>query len=136
MRFARIIMVGGLIMLILFSQAEASDDKTKSYHAGLFHPNGLDIAGYSVEEKIDDGIYRYYTFGVPTGASIGYNYYNNFKGNGLTATVGIGIGILFTTSLAYQLHLDRENYFKIGAGYTANIAYEGIFPVLSYERRF
>jgi hypothetical protein len=125
-----------LIMLILCNQVQAADDATRSYHGGFFHPNGLDLVGYSVEKKISEGIYRYYTFGIPSGAAIGYNYYSDFRGNGLNATIGVGIGVLFTTSLAYQFHLDKENYFKIGAGYTANVGYEGVFPVLSYEQRF
>jgi hypothetical protein len=136
MRHEKITRLLVLTMLVLCTQVQASDDETKSYHGGLFHPNGLDVFGYSVEKKISDGIYRYYTFGIPSGAAIGYNYYSDFKGSGLTATVGIGLGVLFTTSLAYQFHLDKENYFKIGAGYTANVGYEGAFPVLSYEQRF
>lgn len=136
MWLARTITVASLMMFVLCFPVEAADDKTKSYHYGLFHPNGLGIFGYSVEKKIDDRIYRYYTFGLPSGASIGYSYYSNFNGDGLTATIGIGIGIVFNTSIAYQFHLGREKYVKVGAGYTTNISYTGMFPVLSYEQRF
>lgn len=136
MNIARLLQNIGILLLLLYGQAHATEEKIRSYHYGFFHPSGMDIIGYSVEKEITDGLYRYYTFGLPSGAAIGINYYANYAGNGLTATAGIGIGILFDAALAYQYYLKKNDYLKIGAGYTHNIGYNGIFPVLAYERRF
>ena len=125
-----------IIIMLLCEPAVASDEKISSYHYGLFHPNGVDIFGYSVEEKISEGVYRFYTFGIPSFAAIGVNYYKNYAGNGITTTASVGLGTLFSASVAYQFKVSANDYFKLGAGYTSNIAYNGFFPVLSYEQRF
>ena len=114
----------------------ASDEKMSSYHYGLFHPNGIDIFGYSVEEKISKNTYKYISYGIPSFAAIGVNYYQNYTGNGFTTSAGVGLGTLFNASVVYQIHASGDNYFKLGAGFTSNIAYNGFFPVLSYEQRF
>ena len=126
-----------ILLTILFcSQAIASDEETASYHFGFIHPNGLDMAGYSVEKKISEHTYKFYTFGIPSFAAIGVSYYHNYSDNGMTATASLGLGTLFSASVAYQFKVDRNIYFKLGASYTSNIAYNGFFPVLSYEQRF
>ena len=129
-------LVSIITILLWCGQAVASDEKMSSYHYGLFHPNGVDIFGYSVEEKLSEGVYKYYTFGVPSFAAIGINYYKNYSGNGIAASAGVGLGTLFNASLAYQFKVSANDYFKLGAGYTSNIAYNGFFSVLSYEQRF
>lgn len=129
-------LTGIIIILLLCGQAVASNETIASFHYGVFHPNGLDIFGYSVEEKIAEGIYKFYTFGVPSFTAIGITYYQNYAGNGITTTASVGLGTLFNASAAYQFKINATNYFKIGAGFTSNIAYNGFFPVLSYEQRF
>ena len=127
-----------IICLLLFTsgQVVASEEGMASYHYGLFHPSGIDIFGYSVEEKISENTYKYYSFGIPSFAAIGVNYYENYTGNGITTSAGVGLGTLFNVSVAYQFHTSADNYFKLGAGFTSNIAYNGFFSVLSYEQRF
>ena len=126
------------VILILFASVQvcSSDDGMSSYHYGLFHPNGLDVYGYSVETKISEGIYRFYSLGIPSGAAIGISYYQNYEGDGISATASAGLATLFAFTLAYQIHLDGNNYIKLGAGYTENLVYAGPFSVISYEQRF
>lgn len=124
------------ILLLLCGHVMASEERVSSYHYGIFHPNGIDVFGYSVEEKISANTYKYYSYGIPSFAAIGVNYYQNYTGSGITTSAGIGLGTLFNVSVAYQIRASSENYFKIGAGFTSNIAYNGFFPVISYEQRF
>jgi hypothetical protein len=109
--------------------------KVSSLHTGLFHPNGVNAVGYSVEQQTRQGLYWFYTMGFPSLAAIGLSYYDNHGDAGLFATGGIGIGSILYGSLGYQWTLGNRQYIKAGAGLTAGIAYEGPFPVLSYERR-
>jgi hypothetical protein len=102
----------------------------------LLHPNGVDVFGYSSEKRINDTLYRFYTFGLPSIAAIGMNYYANGHGrNGLNATIGAGIGSVVYVSLSYHWQLDATSNFKLGAGYTAGVAYSGVYPVIAYEHR-
>ena len=136
MHHTRNTLIGYILMLLFCNQAGASGNDIESPHYGIFHPNGLDLIGYSVEKELAKGIYRYYTFGFPSFAAVGLNYYGNYAGNGLTSTIGIGLGAILHLSLAYQFHIDRRDYIKIGAGYTDNLVYAGFYPVISYEQRF
>ena len=110
--------------------------KVASYHGGLFHPNGVDLGGYSVEKGTPEGFHWFYTLGFPSVAAAGLSYYDDYAGNGKVATVGIGIGFAAFASYSYQWHLGDRQYLKAGLGLTSGIAYSGVFPVLSYERRF
>jgi len=125
-----------LVLFFALTTVAAADDEVRSYHVGVLHPNGVDVAGYSVEKPIGDRLYRFYTFGFPSLAAAGLSYYANYRGNGLTGTVGVGIGSVLYASLAYQWRLEDKAYLKLGAGGTAGVAYSGAYPVLSYERRF
>lgn len=130
------------ICLIVFFHAntvlaeDMNDVDGKSFHLGLMHPNGVDVAGYSVEKKLSNNTYSFYNFGFPSLAAIGFTYYEEHKGNGFTATAGIGIGFVMYGSVAYQWKIEQQNYFKFGAGLATGIAYSGVFPVMSYEHRF
>jgi len=108
----------------------------QSFHLGLMHPNGVDMAGYSVERKFSNDIYRFYNFGFPSLAAIGFTYYEKHKGNGFTATAGVGIGFVMYGSVAYQWKVEQQHYLKFGAGLATGVAYSGAFPVMSYEYRF
>lgn len=110
--------------------------KVTSYHGGLFHPNGVDLGGYSVEKGTPEGFHWFYTLGFPSFAAAGLSYYDDYAGNGKVATVGIGIGFAAFGSYSYQWHLGDHQYLKAGLGLTSGVAYSGVFPVLSYERRF
>jgi hypothetical protein len=113
---------------------EVTDEQ--SFHLGLMHPNGVDVAGYSVEKKFSNNIYSFYNFGLPSLAAIGFTYYEEHKGNGFTATAGVGIGFVMYGSVAYQWKIEQQHYLKFGAGLAAGVAYSGVFPVMSYEYRF
>jgi hypothetical protein len=108
----------------------------RSYHLGLMYPNGVDFVGYTVEDKIKNNLYRFYTFGFPSIAAIGVTYCDNHEGNGLAATFGVGIGSVMYGSIAYQLQIKETHFVKLGAGLTTGIVYNGVYPVLSYEHRF
>jgi len=105
-------------------------------HFGLLYPNGVDVVGYTVESKLTDYFYRYYTFGFPALAAVGLSYYGSYWGNGFTAAIGVGIGSILNGALAYQWQMDKSRYLKLGAGMTVGVAYGGVYPVLSYEYRF
>ena len=105
-------------------------------HFGLLYPNGVDVVGYSVEKRISANVYRFYTFGIPSLAAVGLSYYGSYGGDGLTSTLGVGIGSVLYGSLAYQWQMDKSRYWKLGAGVTFGVAYGGVYPVLSYEYRF
>jgi len=110
----------------------------KSYHLGVLYPAGADIAGYTVEHKIKDKLYRFYTFGFPAVASVGLAYYENYEGNGFVTSAGVGLGYLSMVhgSVAYQWKVEETDYLKLGAGFATSLVYNGAFPVLSYEHRF
>lgn len=113
----------------------AEEAKTASGHAGFLYPNGVDVAGYTAETRIDDHLYRFYTFGVPSFAAVGICYYENYSGNGAAAALGVGIGSIAYASLAYQWKAGQHDYFKLGLGVTTGVAYSGAYPALSYEHR-
>jgi hypothetical protein len=121
-----------------FACACADEGNMRSYHLGFMYPNGADVAGYTVEDRIKDNIYRFYTFGLPSIASIGVTYYENYEGNGLAASCGVGLGVLSMIhgSLAYQWQVKETDYVKLGVGLATSLVYNGAFPVVSYEHRF
>lgn len=133
---ARTIIMTWLLLLMSTMEASAADTRYKSFHFGFMDPNGVDLVGYTVEKPITVNVYRFYTFGIPSLAAIGLSYYDDYHGNGLTSTVGVGIGSVLYGSIAFQLRLAKMQYLKIGAGLTAGIAYSGAYPVLAYEKRF
>ncbi len=103
---------------------------------GFLYPNGVDVVGYTVEKRIGNDFYGFYTFGFPSLAAAGLSYYSDFEGSGLSGTIGIGIGFVLYGSLAYQWKISGMHYIKTGAGYATGIVYTGVYPVLSYEYRF
>lgn len=118
------------------NDSQASAIESESYHFGFLHPDGVDIIGYSREKQISDSIYRFYTFGFPALAAIGINYYNNYTDHGINANIGVGIGSVAYASLNYRWVLSHNGRIQLGAGYTTGIAYNGWYPVLSYESHF
>jgi hypothetical protein len=128
--------------LILFCYAavavaeEMDATSVQSFHLGLVHPAGVDVVGYSVEKKFSNGLYSFYTFGFPALAAMGFTYYEQYGGNGLTATAGVGIGFILYGSAAYQWRIGQQHFLKFGAGLGTGVSYNGAFPVLSYEYRF
>lgn len=125
-----------LLIIPSYVNALAGEGKTESFHLGALYPNGVDVAGYTVEKEISNNAYLFYTFGLPSVAALGISYYNNYNGDGFTGTVGVGIGSAAYGSLAYQWKLKERDFLKLGAGVTAGIAYSGLYPVLSFEHRF
>ena len=130
----------GIIAVLLLASsafARGADEEIESLHFGFLDPKGVDVFGYSSEKRLNNNVYRFYTFGLPSIAAIGINYYANGYGqNGVNATIGAGIGSVAYVSLAYGWKLDATSNLKLGAGYTAGIAYSGAYPVLSYEHKF
>jgi hypothetical protein len=124
--------------LIPFACANAEEDNLRSYHLGIFYPNGADIAGYTVEKHIKNNFYSFYTFGFPAIASIGATYYDKYEDNGLAASFGVGLGYLSMIhgSIFYQWKFEKSDYIKLGAGLATTLVYNGAFPVISYEHRF
>jgi len=128
-----------LMMLCCSSLACAAEDeaaRVSSAHLGFVHPEGVDLAGYSVEEKFSRNVYSFYTFGIPSFAAMGLSYYEQYNGDGFTATAGVGIGFVLYGSAAYQWRTGQRDYFKFGVGLGAGVAYSGALPILSYEHRF
>jgi len=131
--------IGMIAFLVVASSAFArsADKEIESLHIGFLDPKGVDLFGYSNEKLINDNVFRFYTFGLPSIAAIGINYYaNGYSRNGFNATIGAGIGSVAYVSLSYQWKLDATSNLKLGAGYTAGVAYSGAYPVLSYEYQF
>lgn len=130
----------GMLLLLLadMAQAATSGISASSIHAGFLYPNGVDIAGYTVETKLAgyEKLYRYYTFGLPALAATGIAHYQDFNGNGLMVSAGVGIGFVLQASAAYQWQMQRNQFVKLGAGWAAGIAYSGFYPAMSYELRF
>jgi len=94
------------------------------------------MAAYSVEKRISTNVFRFYTFVIPSLAAVGISYYRNYGGDGLTSTVGVGIGTVLYGSVAHQWQMVKSRYLKQGAGVTSGVAYSGVYPVLQYEYRF
>jgi hypothetical protein len=113
-----------------------SQDRITSVHGGFLYPNGVDVAGYTVEHTISHGFYKYYTFGIPSFAAAGISYNKNYKKNGVVATVGVGIGSAGYASIVYQRLFHEKHIIKLGVGYTTGVAYTGVYPAISYEYRF
>ena len=109
---------------------------TSRFISDFLHPSGVDFLGYTVEKKITTDVYSFYSFGVPSIAAIGFSYYTQYNGNGLTSSIGVGIGSVLYGSVAYQIHLKKRHCLKIGAGLTTSIVYNGTHPVIAYEHRF
>lgn len=129
--------MAALLLLASSAYAHGAEKEIESLHIGFLHPNGVDVFGYSSEKRINNTLYRFYTFGLPSIAAIGINYYASGYGqNGFNATIGAGIGSVAYLSLAYRWRLDATSNLKLGAGYTAGVAYSGAYPVLSYEHQF
>ena len=126
-----------LVLLLAPSLCAAEEGTaTASVHAGFLYPNGVDLAGYTVERSIADNVYYFYTFGFPSLAAVGLSYYAEYEGNGLSGTVGVGIGSVLYASLVYQWKIANKQYLKTGAGFATGVAYTGAYPALSYEYRF
>ncbi|HSB34127.1 MAG TPA: hypothetical protein VLG39_06705, partial [Nitrospirota bacterium] len=63
--FKRLLIV--LVLLLASSLCAAEERKaTTSVHAGFLYPNGVDLAGYTVEQSISENVYYFYTFGFPS----------------------------------------------------------------------
>ncbi len=137
-----------LSVMLFFSciQASVADDSEHSIHLGILHPSGMDLFGYSVERHMNDKLYWYYTIGVPSVLAIGIIHYNNRDGNGLTTTLGIGLGFSLYASITYQLKLGNQNFLKLGtsilvATYYPYAPIEETYyvitqPIIAYEYRF
>ncbi len=110
-------------------------------HAGFLHPNGVDLFGYSTEIQFSEHLYRYYTFGFPSLAAIGLNYYQSYTGDGVFASMGTGLGFLNqgNVSVGYQWQVLQKNqapaYIKFGVGYAGSLVFNGAYPVISFEQR-
>ncbi len=130
-----------LVVLSLLGVTKAyGEDGGRSWHAGLFYPQGVDAVGYTVEKGLTEHLYGYYTFGFPALAAAGISYYQSYNGEGWTASAGTGIGFLNqgNFSLAYQWPLATDGdqmFLKMGIGYFGSLIANGPFPVLSIERR-
>lgn len=135
-------------LLLVFSivQPSAADEAVRSFHVGVFHPNGIDLLGYSVERHMDNRLYWYYTIGVPSFLAIGITHYNKRDGNGLTATLGAGLGYTLYAAIAYQVKLGSKHFLKLGAASTVATYYpfapseESYYVkttgIIAYEYRF
>lgn len=125
-----------LLLAGLVNTAATADAETGSYHLGMLHPAGVDVAGYTSEKPLGGNVYRFYTFGLPALAAVGFNYYEHYGNTGFTATAGVGLGSVAYASAGYQWRLEEQTIVKTGAGYTTGIAYTGWYPVLAYEKHF
>lgn len=139
MRSPKVLLPFALIALCCANLAWAAENeatKVRSAHLGFLHPEGVDLAGYSVEKEFSGNVYSFYTFGIPALAALGLSYYEQYNGDGFTATAGVGIGFVLYGSAAYQWRIGQQDYFKLGAGFAAGVAYSGGLPIISYEHRF
>ena len=138
--------LSSLLLVFSITHAGAADEAVRSFHVGVLHPNGIDLLGYSVERHMDNKLYWYYTIGVPSVLAIGITHYSNHDGNGLTATLGAGLGYSLYAAIAYQLKLGNKNFLKLGAASTfatyypfapSEVSYYvETHPVIAYEYRF
>jgi hypothetical protein len=112
-------MTGGMMLGLALTAACAAGDgtphKVSSFHAGLFRPDGVDLIGYSVEERTHQGMYWYYAPGFPPSAAIGLSYHGDYRASGPFITGGIGIGSILYGSLGYQWPLGDNQYIRAGA---------------------
>ena len=134
----KIILIAGLAVIFLAADTHGDSyqkERAASLHAGFLYHNGVDLVGYTVEHKLKNRLYGYYTFGIPCLAAAGISYYSDYHHNGFAATLGVGIGSVMYSSLVYQIRIADQHFIKLGAGYTTGIAYTGIYPALSYEIR-
>jgi hypothetical protein len=135
-----ILIIFSVITILAFvhnSYAKSNQkDRISSIHVGFLYHNGVDIVDYSVEHKLKSRLYYFYTFGFPSLAATGISYYRDYHHNGIVGTIGVGIGSVAYSSILYQLQLAAKHYIKMGVGYTAGVAYTGIYPAVSYEMRF
>ena len=132
--------------LLLVSSIAHAGAAVRSFHVGVWHPNGMDLIGYSVERHMDNKLYWYYTIGVPSLLAIGITHYNNRNGNGLTATLGAGLGYSLYAAITYQVKLGNKNFLKLGAASMVGTYYpfapiEKSYyvqtnAIVSYEYRF
>ena len=135
-----------LLLVFSIAHASAADEAVRSFHVGVWHPNGIDLIGYSVERHMDNELYWYYTIGVPSVLAIGITHYSNRDGNGLTGTLGAGLGYSLYAAIAYQVKLGNKNFLKLGVASTLATYYPfapseesyyvGITGVIAYEYRF
>ena len=130
------ILIACLLSLLWAGSSAAADGKTRSEHIGFLYPAGVDVAGYTSETRIRDNVYRYYTFGFPSLAAIGFSYYSRYDGNGFIAMIGFALGPGANGAIGYQLRFDKLQYLKLGLGFAQGIAYSGVFPAFSYEHRY
>jgi len=125
-----------LLFVTFTASLQADERQTESYHAGILHPDGVDIIGYTNETKIENHIYRFYTFGFPSLAAVGINFYADYYDNGINANIGVGVGTVAYASLNYRWVLHQRNKIRFGAGFMTGVAYTGWYPVISYETNF
>jgi len=138
--------LASLLLVISIAHAGAADEAVRSFHVGVWHPNGIDLIGYSVERRMNKKLYWYYTIGLPSVLAIGITHYSNRGGNGLAATLGAGLGYSLYAAMAYQVKLGNKNFLKLGAASTIATYYPfapseeshyvQIHPVIAYEYRF
>ena len=84
--------LASVLLVFSIAHAGAADVAVRSFYVGVWHPNGIDLIEYSIERHMDNKLYWYYTIGVPSVLAIGITHYSNRDGNGLTATLGAGLG--------------------------------------------
>ena len=127
-----------MLLPFLIAPVGADVESDQNWHVGVFHPNGgLELIGYSVERKMDNNLYWYYSFGFLSIAGIGVNYYSNRDGNGLTGNLGADLGSYIHASIAYQVSLGNRNFLKLGVGAADGFGYGGaVYSIIAYERRF
>lgn len=133
---AVLLILGTTLSRPLGAGESASPGRTPSFHGGFLHPAGVDVLGYTVEHRWREGVYPYYTFGVPSFAAAGLAFYAKHDRSGPVVTVGVGLGSIAYGSAAYQWRLRERLFLKVGGGYTTGIAYSGLFPVASVEKRY
>ena len=120
------------VFCLSIAQAGAAAASEKSFHLGVVHPSGANLIGYSVERQMDDKLYWYYTIGVPSILAVGITHYSNRDGNGLTATLGGGLGYSLYASIAYQMKLGNNNFLKLGTG----LALATYYPYVSSDESY
>jgi len=108
------------------------DDIYKSFHFGTFSSTGADLVGYRTISPIVGGIYSYYSFGIPSIASVGLSFYENYRGDGIILTGGYGVATLFNASASYQWKIKRDHFIEVGAGYGLLFEGQGFIPIISY----
>ena len=135
-----------LLLFLSIAQTAAAEELENSFNFGFLHPSGINLLGYTVEGHIDHKLYGYFTIGVPSLFAIGITHYSNHDGNGVTATLGAGLGYWLYASIAYQVKLGNKNFLKLGASLALATYYPYVsseesyafhtLPVVAYEYRF